>query len=194
MQDPKIQQIVGQSPMAQAIMAAMSAHINEHIGYEYRKQMEQRMGMMLPSPEKLEQDGIPEAMEVQISQLAAQAGQQLLQQNQQEATAQKNQQSAQDPLIQLQQQELQIKQGELQRKETKDKIDAAAKADQLEIEKERIAAQERIAGLQIGAKTAKDKADLAAKQQLEGLRIGTDVAHKKAQLARQNQTPKGSGQ
>jgi len=185
MKDPKIQQIVSQSPMAQAIMAAMSAHINEHIGYEYRKQMEQRMGTMLPSPEKIEEDGIPEHMEVQISQLAARAAQQLLQQNQQEATAQKNQQSAQDPLIQLQQQELQIKQQDLQRRATKDKIDAAAKADQIEVERQRIAAQERIAGMQVGAKTAKDKAELAAKQQLEGVRIGTDIAYKKEQFTRQ---------
>ena len=191
MKDPKIQQIVSQSPMVQAIMAAMSAHINEHIGYEYRKQMEQRMGTMLPSPEKIEEDGIPEHMEVQISQLAARAAQQLLQQNQQEATAQKNQQTAQDPLIQLQQQELQIKQQDLQRRATKDKIDAAAKADQLEIERQRIATQERIAGMQVGAKTAKDKAELAAKQQLEGVRIGTDIAYKKEQFTRQSVKPKG---
>lgn len=191
MRDPKIQQIVGQSPMAQGIMAAMTAHINEHIGYEYRKQMEQRMGVMLPSPEKLEEEGIPEAMEVQISQLAARAAQQLLQQNQQEAQSKQNQQAAQDPLIQLQQQELQLKKQELERKATKDKIDAAAKADQLEIEKDRIASQERIAGVQVGAKTAKDKAELAAKQQLEGIRIGVDTAHKRAQLMGQNQQPKG---
>jgi hypothetical protein len=194
MKDPQIQQIVGQTPMAQQIMAAMQAHINEHIGYEYRKQMEMRMGTMLPPPEKIEEDGIPQHMEVQISQLAAQAGQQMLQQNQQQAAAQAAQQQAQDPLIQLQQQELQIKQQELQRKTQKDQIDAAAKADQLDIEKERIAAQERIAGMQVGAQAAKAKAELAAKQQMEGLRIGTDVAHKQAQLQQtskqQNNQPK----
>ena len=194
MKDPQIQQIVGQTPMAQQIMAAMQAHINEHIGYEYRKQMEMRMGTMLPPPEKIEEDGIPQQMEVQISQLAAQAGQQMLQQNQQQAAAQAAQQQAQDPLIQLQQQELQIKQQELQRKTQKDQIDAAAKADQLDIEKERIAAQERIAGMQVGAQAAKAKAELAAKQQMEGLRIGTDVAHKQAQLQQtskqQNNQPK----
>ena len=191
MKDPQIQQIVGQTPMAQQIMAAMQAHINEHIGYEYRKQMEMRMGVMLPPPEKIEEDGIPQHMEVQISQLAAQAGQQLLQQNQQQAAAQAAQQQAQDPLIQLQQQELKIKEMELQRKAQKDKIDAAAKADQLEIEKERIAAQERIAGMQVGAQTAKSKAELEAKQQLEGLRIGADVAHKQVQLRQVKNQPKG---
>jgi len=191
MKDPQIQQIVGQTPMAQQLMAAMQAHINEHIGYEYRKQMEMRMGVMLPSPEKIEEDGIPQHMEVQISQLAAQAGQQLLQQNQQQAAAQAAAQQAQDPLIQLQQQELKIKEMELQRKAQKDKIDAAAKADQLEIEKERIAAQERIAGMQVGSQIAKSKAELEAKQQLEGLRIGANVAHKQVQLQQVKNQPKG---
>jgi hypothetical protein len=198
MQDPKIQQIVGQTPMAQQIAAAMMAHIHEHIGYEYRKQMEARMGVMLPSPEKIEEDGIPESMEVQISQLAAQAGQQLLQQNQQQAAQQQAAQQAQDPLIQLQQQELQIKMQDLQLKEKKLAIDAADKADRLEIEKERISTQERIAGMQVGAKTAKDRAELQAKQELEGVRLGADIAHKKSQVQQQNnrqnqpQRPKGS--
>jgi len=198
MQDPKIQQIVSQTPMAQQIAAAMMAHIHEHIGYEYRKQMEARMGVMLPSPEKIEEDGIPENMEVQISQLAAQAGQQLLQQNQQQAAQQQAAQQAQDPLIQLQQQELQIKMQDLQLKEKKLAVDAADKADRLELEKERISTQERIAGMQVGAKTAKDRAELQAKQEIEGVRLGADIAHKKSQVQQQNnrqnqpQRPKGS--
>ena len=193
MQDPKIIQMVGQNPMAQQIQAAMLSHINEHIAYEYRKQMEARMGIMLPAPDKDDGDkeGIPENMEVQISQMAAQASQQLLQQNQKEAAAQAAQQQAQDPLVQLQAQELQLKAQELQRKAQKDQTDAAAKVAQMEIEKARIASQERIAGLQVGAKTAKDKADLMAKQQSEGLKLGADIGFKKAQLNKQENTKKG---
>ena len=48
MQDPKIMKLVGQNPNAQAMMSAMQAHINEHIAYEYRKQMEEEMGVTLP--------------------------------------------------------------------------------------------------------------------------------------------------
>jgi len=189
MQDPKIQQLVGMNPMAQQIQAAMMAHINEHIGYEYRKQMEMRMGMELPPDnEQYEEEGIPENLEVRISQLAAQAAQQLLQQNQQEAQAQQNAQAAQDPLVQMQQMELQLKQADLQLKQQKLQVDAAAKEDQLEIERERIAAQKEIAGMQVGAKTAKDKADLEAKMEIEGLKVGTDIAYKKAQL----NVPKGT--
>jgi hypothetical protein len=189
MQDPKIQQLVGMNPMAQQIQAAMMAHINEHIGYEYRKQMEMRMGMELPPDNKqYEEDGIPENLEVRISQLAAQAAQQLLQQNTAEAQAQQNAQAAQDPLVQMQQMELQLKQADLQLKQQKLQVDAAAKTDQLRIEENRIEAQKEIAGMQVGAKVAKDKAQLEAKMELEGLKIGTDIAHKKAQL----NVPKGT--
>jgi hypothetical protein len=189
MQDPKIMQLVQQSPMAQAIGAAMSAHIAEHIGYEYRKQMEMRMGMELPPDNKqYEEEGIPEDLEVRISQLAAQAAQQMLQQNQQEAQAQQNAQAQQDPLVQMQQQELQLKQQDLQLKQQKLQVDAAAKADQIRVEESRIEAQKEIAGMQIGAKVAKDKADLEAKMELEGLKLGTDIAHKRAQL----NVPKGT--
>jgi hypothetical protein len=189
MQDPKIMQLVQQSPTAQAVGAAMAAHISEHIGYEYRKQMEMRMGMELPPDnEQYEEEGIPEHMEVRISQLAAQAAQQMLQQNQQEAQAQQNAQMAQDPLVQMQQMELQLKQADLQLKQQKLQIDAAAKADQIRVEESRIESQKEIAGMQVGAKIAKDKADLEAKMELEGLRIGTDIAHKRAQL----NVPKGT--
>jgi len=189
MQDPKIQQLVSQNPMAQQIQAAMMAHINEHIGYEYRKQMEMRMGMELPPDnEQYEEEGIPENLEVRISQLAAQAAQQMLQQNVAEAQAQQNAQAAQDPLVQMQQMELQLKQADLQLKQQKLQVDAAAKADQIRVEESRIEAQKEIAGMQVGAKVAKDKADLEAKMELEGLKIGTDIAHKKAQL----NVPKGT--
>ena len=182
-QDPKIMQLVGQSPMAQQIGAAMQAHIAEHLGFEYRKQMEQLMGIALPDTEKEDDEGIPREMEVQVSQLAAQAAQQLLQRNQAEVQQKQAQQQMQDPLIQLQQQELQIKAKETEIKEKKLAADAAAKADQLQIERERIAAQKQIAGMQVGAKVAKDKAELSARQQIDGLRAGIDVAKAKDQLA-----------
>ena len=188
MQDPKIQQLMQMNPMAQQIQAAAMAHINEHIGYEYKKQLEARMGMEIPRTNEEDDEGIPEDMEVRISQMASQAAQQMLQQNQQEAAAQAAQQQAQDPLIQMQQQELQIKQGELQLKQQKLQIDAAAKVDQLDIERERIASQKEIAGMQVGAKAAKDRAELTSKEQVEGLKIGTEIARSRAQM---NQ-PKGN--
>jgi hypothetical protein len=183
MQDPKIMQIVGQNPQAQAIQAAMMAHINEHVAFEYRKQIEAQMGMVLPSEEN--QKHLTTEQADQIAMMAAQASQQLLQQNKQQAAAQQAEQQAQDPVVQMQQQELQIKMQELQLKAQKQQLDAAAKADQLEIEKSRIMAQKEIAAMQVGATAAAAKDKLNKMQELEGTRIGIDAAKHRAQMAMQ---------
>jgi hypothetical protein len=86
----------------------------------------------------------------------------------------------------MQQQELQLKAAELERKKQKDIMDAAAKADQIDVEQERIASQKEIAGMQVGAKIAKDKEELESRNQLEGLRIGKEIAKDRAQMAAQN--------
>jgi hypothetical protein len=188
MQDPKIAQLVGQSPMAQQIGAGMQAHIAEHLGYAYRQQIEQIMGTTLPpeSQEGEEPPKMPPQMAAQVAQMSAQAAQQLLGKNQQEAAQQQAQQQMQDPIIQMQMKDQQLKEAELQRKKQKDLMDAAAKADQIEVEQERIAAQKEIAGMQVGAKVAKDKEELASRNQLEGLRIGKDIAKDRAQMAAQS--------
>ena len=187
MQDPKIQQMVGQSPNAQTIMAAMSAHVQEHLAYEYRRQVEEQAGVPLPPP-NAEMD---EKTEVEVSRLAAAAAQQLLQKNQAEAAQQQAQQQAQDPIVQMQQMELQLKQTELQLKQQQLQVNAAEKADRLDMERERIAAQKEIAGLNVGAKVATDKARLSSEEQLEGLRVGVQVAREAmtAQTAGQQPTP-----
>ena len=167
MKDPKIAQMMGQNPNAQAIGAAAMAHINQHLAFAYRNQMEQLIGMPLPNPESENEDGIPRDMEVQISAMAAQASNQLLNRNQTEIAAQQAQMAAQDPVIQMQAQELQLKQAEEQRKAKKDQDDAQLRLQQLEVERERIASQERIAGAQILAKTEKDAMDLEIKRQQE---------------------------
>jgi hypothetical protein len=179
-QDPKIAKMVGQSPMANQMMGAMAAHIQEHVAFEYRRQLEEQLGVPYPAPDQ----DMPEDMEVQISRLAAAGAQKLLARNQAEAAQQQAQQVAQDPIVQMQQAELAIKQAELQRKTTKDQLDAAAKADQLEIEKQRIEAQKEIAGMQVGAKAAKDKADLTTKMELEGMRLGSQIAQQRAQSSK----------
>jgi hypothetical protein len=192
MKDPKIMQLVGQNPQAQTMQAAMLAHINEHIAYEYRKQMEMQMGIELPfHPDETDQSErqMPEMLEVAISQRAAIAAQQLLQRNTQEQQAQQAQQAAQDPIIQMQQQELQIKQAEVDIKNRKLMADSAAKADQLAIERERIKSQEMIAGMNAQIKVAQEDKGRAAKEQEIGAKLGIDLAKSKAQMMRQ-QTPK----
>ena len=90
---------------------------------------------------------------------------------------------------QMQQMELQIKQKELELKAQKFMAEAAEKNDKLDIERERIAAQKEIAGLQVGAKIATDKANLSAKQQEAGLRLGVEIAREAAQAAQPPVSP-----
>ncbi len=185
MQDPKIMQLVGQNPQANMMMAAMQAHIAEHVAFEYRKQIEKQLGLPLSIPNYEDGETIPEDMEVEVSRMMAMAASKLLQKDQAEAQAQQAQAAAQDPVVQMQQQELAIKAQEVEIKKQKLQIDAAAQADKIRIEEERIAAQKEIAGMQVGAKAAKDKADLAARQEESGVRMGIDVAKSHAQLQQQ---------
>ena len=184
LQDPKIMSLVGQSPMGEQFQAAMMAHINEHVAFEYRRGIEEQLGLPMPTEE--ENKRMPEELAAQVAQLAAQASTRLLQKDQASAAQQQAQQQQQDPVLQMQMQELQIKMKKLELDEKKLVTDAAAKADQLEIERERLRSQERIAGMQIGAKVEGEKRGLSAKQQAEGVRMGIDIAKSKVQAAQQN--------
>jgi hypothetical protein len=196
MQDPKVQSIVSMNPqMAQQLQAAMMAHVFEHLGMEYRKQVEQQMGQTLP-PHQDDQDEVemsPE-MEIRVSQMAAQASQQLLQRNQQEAQQQKAQQMAQDPLIQMQQQELQLKAQDLQRKTQKDVTDAQLKQEQINVEKSRIEAQQEAEGAKLMAKTYADRDRAKAQQESEGFRIMSDVHRAEMQMAAQRENAERQSQ
>ena len=183
-QNPKIQMLMQMNPQAQAIMAAAMAHINEHIAFEYRKQVEMAIGMPLPNEEQNKQ--VPPNMADQIAMMTAQASQQLTQQAQQQAAQQQAQQQMQDPIVQMQMQELQLKQQDLQLKQQKQAMEAAAKADQIRVEEARIAAQKEIAAMQVGASTAAAKDKLSKQMEMEGVRMGIDAAKHRAQMAMQN--------
>jgi hypothetical protein len=173
MQDPIIAQLIGQNPRAPQLMAAMQAHIAEHVGFGYRQKIEQQLGMPLPP----EDEKLPPQIELALSGMMAQAAQQVLQQNQAAASQEQAQQQAQDPVIQMQQQDLQIKQGELALKQQKLQIEAAARADELQLKEKQ---------LQIDAAYKADK--LEADQEREGVRMGIDIAKSRQQADRPQPT------
>ena len=172
MQDPEIMKLIGQNPQAQAMQAAMMAHIAEHAGFAYRQKIEQQLGISLPP----EGEDLPPQVELALSGMMAQAAQQVLQANQAQAAQQQAQQQQQDPLVQLQQQELQIKQGELALKEKKVQIDAAARADELELKKQALEGKMELDGFKAGQQAQQAEKRLQAEQEREGVRIGVDIA------------------
>ena len=181
MQNPKIMQLLQMNPQAPALQAAMMAHINEHIAFEYRKQVEMAIGAPLPGEEQNKHIA-PEVAD-QIAMATAKASQQLMQQAQQQASQQQAQQQMQDPVVQMQMQELQLKQQDLQLKAQKQAADMAAKADQIRIEESRIQAQKDIAAMQVGATAAAKRDQMDRQQQADGVRMGLDAAKHKAQMA-----------
>jgi hypothetical protein len=184
LQDPVTLQILQQNPKAQQIAANMMAHIMEHFGFQYRKNIEEKLGVPYPAPD----EEMSEDMEVEISRLAAAASQKLLQANQAMVAQQQAQQAAQDPIVQMQQQELQLKAAEVQRKAAKDQMDAQLRMQQQQIEQQRIITQTEIEGAKLGAQIAKDKtqkefdeATRAVDMQIKGVELGVKISEKMPQ-------------
>jgi len=138
MQDPMVMGQIGQNPMAQQMQAAIMAHVAEHIAFQYRSKIEQRLGATLPKPD-IE---MPEDLEVQLSKLVAQAAAQLLQINKNEAAQKQAQQQMQDPVMQMQQAELQIKQQDAQTKAQKVQGELAIKQAELQLKAQDMATKQ----------------------------------------------------
>jgi len=209
--DPIVAQLVGQSPNAPKIAAALDAHIAEHVGFQMRQEIEAQLGIPLPPQD----DKLPVEVELALSEMMAQASQQVVQQHQAQAAQQQAQQQAQDPVVQMQMQELQLKQQEIQIKgqaemarlqleqqrlkfETqKFSVEAAAMADKQELEEQKVSGQLELDALRVGAQINESKFKETARQEEAGVRLGAEISKAKmeqaiklAQMERQSQQPK----
>jgi hypothetical protein len=195
LEDPKIKQLVSKSPMAATISASMAAHVQEHLGFKYRREIEKQLGVELPPPDKQ----LPEDIEFQLSGLISQAAERLLNKDISEEQQQKIQQQLQDPVIQMQQKELQLEEMDIQRKAQTDQarmqlksetdkarlaLDMAKAASNEEIEKQRIATQAELEGAKLGVDIAKSQRDAGAKEATELERITLEKAKLAAEAAR----------
>ena len=183
MQDPKILQIVGQTPMAKAIQSSAEAHIREHLAFAYRRQLEAQLGAELPPYG----EELPKDIEKKLSSLVSEAAVKLLQKDVSEAQAQENMQKAQDPEMQIKMQELQLKEADIQRKDQESKNKILAEMEQAmmkqALETEKITAMKEIEGSRIGARIAEKSIEhalkddeLTKKEAIEGTKIGVDIA------------------
>jgi hypothetical protein len=203
--DPLVREMIGQNPKAPQMQAAMEAHLAEHLAFEYRKQIEEKLGVPLPQEDEV----LPENIQNQVARLSAEAAQKLLQQNQANAQQQQVQKMQEDPLIQMQQQELQLKRQEAEIKIQKTLADIELDKAKLMLEREkletnvqrdivlehgrlqssekiagaRLQSSEQIAGAQLGAKAVTEDKQIKAKELLEGAKMGVDVVQKNKDLA-----------
>jgi hypothetical protein len=176
MQDPKLQEIVGQSPFAAAIQAAMAAHITEHVAFQYRKEIEKNLGVAMPDEEK----PLPEDVELEISRLASEAAQKLLRKDQAEVAQKQAMQQQQDPLTQIQQRELALKEAEFEHKKQLDvaklQADVQAKEANMDLQEDRLKSEERREGARLGVKVATEADQARRADMKDGIDLGREMA------------------
>ena len=125
MQDPSMQSMMANNPTAPAIMAAAAAHVQEHLAFQYRQQIEEKLGVPLPPPG----EPLPEDVEYELAQLTADAADKLLNDNKAKAAQQQAEQAMEDPIVQQQMRENEIKERAV---EVKREIADAQLADKAE--------------------------------------------------------------
>lgn len=151
MNDPSLKAAIGQNPLGPSIVQAAWAHVQEHMAYAYRQQIEQHLGTPLPPlGEKL-----PPEVEAQLSTLVAAAAQKLQQANQAQAQQQQAQQQMQDPIMQQQQAELQIRAQQVQQRgqsdQQRNQLEQVRIQQKGAIEAAKIQSQERMKDMEIAA-------------------------------------------
>tara|TARA_R110000822_G_scaffold78583_1_gene188213 strand:+ start:2943 stop:5432 length:2490 start_codon:yes stop_codon:yes gene_type:complete len=197
MQDPKLLQIISQSPQAKGIQMATESHIREHLAFAYRDEIEKQLGVELPPyGEKL-----PEEIEKRLSTLVSEAAVKLLQKDVAEAQAQQNMQKMQDPQTQIDMAEIQIAQQDLARKAETDRLKIMADLEKAGMQQEtdimKMKAQKELEGTKLGVRIAEKNIDqslkdneLTKKEALEGVKIGVDIAKSIQEQTKNNQIKK----
>ena len=164
--------ILKQEPVKAFKYQDHEAHITEHVAFQYRKEMELKLGVPMPSEEK----PLPEDAEAELSRLTAQAAQKLLSSNEAEMQAQAAKKAQEDPLTIIQQRELAIKEAELQHKIEMDKLKLELETAKTKINKDlqedRLESEDKREGVRIAAKLATD----ASKDQKEEAKLVLDAA------------------
>ena len=182
-QDPTIMEVMGKSPNAQKAQAALSAHVQEHLAFKYRQDIEKQLGVELPAPDQ----PMPEDIEYRISRLVAPAAAQLSGKAAKEQQMQQNEKQMQDPLIQIQMQELQIKQQQVQQRAeaemAKLQLEAQKAMAKAQLEQQRLDQQSQIEQARLGVKISetntKDELEskrIASQEQIAGAKLGVDIA------------------
>ena len=185
-EDPKLKEIVGQSPFAGAIQAALAAHVTEHVAFQYRKEIEKNLGVGMPDDEAK----LPEDVELELSRLASQAAEKLLRQDVAEMQQKENMKKQQDPLTIIQQKEIALKEAEFMHKKEMDiaklQADMQAKSQNIEMQKDRLESEELRDGAKIGVRLATDLDQSRRDDISEGTNIGLEIARELANSNNQN--------
>ena len=182
MDDPKMQELLAKAPDAGMIQGVFFAHVQEHVAFQYRQEIEKELGTKLPIPG----EELPEDIEYRIAQLAAPAAAQLLGKHQQEQQMQENQQMMEDPVVQMQQRELQLKEMEAQGKMMMDQarmqLDAQKAITKASFDQEKFNQEMQLEQAKLAVRISEDNDQgqleskrIASKEQVEGAKLGVQI-------------------
>jgi len=180
--DPKMLEIVQNSPKSGQIEAALAAHVIEHLGFKYRREIEKELGVQLPPyGEKLPQD-----VEVRLSALVAEAGSRLLGRDVAEMQMKEQMAKMRDPVMQQQSRQHDIEEAKVQSKMQTDAARIAADlkkaALKAEVEREKIESSELMKGIEIGSDVALESKKIEIEERqaeeenlLKGIKLGNEI-------------------
>jgi len=182
-QDPQVMEIMGKSPNAQKAIAEMAAHVQEHLAFQYRMEIEKELGVELPTPD----EDLPDDIEFRISRLVAPAAAQLSGKSQKEQQMKQAEEQLKDPVIQMQMQELKIKEQDVQRKAqaemAKIQLDMQKLETKTDFDNRKLEQDAKIKTAEIGAKIAEtntkeelESAKIASEEQIAGAKMGIEIA------------------
>jgi len=180
-ENPEILKLVQASPNAQSILAAASSYVNDHLTMQFRKEIEEELGVELPP---IGQPMPPEA-EKRLSEMMAKAAVRVTDKALVQADQERIKQEMQDPLLQMKEREVAVKEAEVQRKAIQDANRVALaqtkESNSVAIKQEEIATEKELKGLEIGQQIASDLLD----QEREDSKIARDDYQKGLDMAKE---------
>ena len=167
---PQLAGMVEQSPNAESIMGAASAHVMQHVAFQYRKEVEDQLGTPMPPPDQ----PMPPEIEAQFSSLVAKAAERAMQKTAQEEQEKKDKEIAEDPIHQLQKQEADAKQASLEARAENDRM-------KVELDRMKLSLQAEKQGQDIGIKIL----ELQKELEVSGAQIESAEVIENARLLQQ---------
>ena len=183
--DPQLAQEVQNSPAGGAVSGALDAHVREHLAFIFRKQIEDELGIKLPT----EEEQLSPRLASQLAKLVADAADQMSGKKEQQAQADQAAQNQQDPIIQMREREIATLEQDQQRKQAADQAKQATDQakqqidiQKVELERQKLASKERVdmAGLSLEEKALLLKAEIESEKldadlEVKGLEMGLRI-------------------
>lgn len=158
MKDPRMVDMIEKSTKRDMVMGAFEAHLSEHMALQYRREIEESMGVALPELGK----PLPPDIENDVARLTAKASKKVLDMGKKEMQDKIDEEALQDPVAAIAFREQDLKEEEFEHEVKQDKIENELKAEEIDVRREKIEADKEIHGLKSAVDHQNKKEDRKA--------------------------------